>query len=408
MAELLRQVAALPPDTIVYYLYMSEDGNGVHYVSVNAMREVAARASRPTYHWVAFTLGDGIVGGRMFDIEVVMKALADHVLRVLNGASPDSLPVREIDGTSQAYDWRALRRWGISEARLPVGSTVLFRQPSVWDQYKGYVAGAVALIVLQSALIGALVTQRMRRRRAELALLERERDAREAADQNRDLAGRLITAQEAERTRIARDLHDDLGQQMAGIGIILSGLKRKLGERAAPEALSATVEGLQDRTTSVTESIRHISHELHPTVLVHAGLGATLRRHCESIDEHRNVSVTYRTNDECDLRGDAALCLFRVAQEALANAVRHSGANRIHVELTSTHTRIELSIADDGCGFVPGSGTGLGLRSMAERVRLEHGTLAVESRIGHGTTLRASIPRAAVASGSRIPADTLA
>ncbi len=108
--------------------------------------------------------------------------------------------------------------------------------------------GAALIVVLQSALIAGLVVQRARRRRTELALRESEQRFRVDAEQNQDLAGRLINAQEAERTRIARDLHDDLSQQLAGLAIMLSGLKRKIGKPDAQPEVDQTVATLQDRT----------------------------------------------------------------------------------------------------------------------------------------------------------------
>ena len=220
-------------------------------------------------------------------------------------------------GTPQ-FDWRELQRWGISEARLPAGSVVLFRQPSVWVQYRSYIVGAALLVVLQSALIAGLVVQRTRRRRTELAL-------RSSFEQNRDLAGRLINAQEDERRRIARDLHDDLSQQLASVGIMLSGVKRKVGKPGTGPEVDETLATLQERTTALARSVRDLSHELHPGVLQHAGLVDTLQRHCTDVERLHSVTVAFTADGDFDsLPPDLALCLFRVAQEALSNAVRHA------------------------------------------------------------------------------------
>lgn len=218
------------------------------------------------------------------------------------------------------FDWRELQRWGISEARLPAGSLVQFRQPSVWDQYKSYIVGAAMISGLQSALIAGLVVHRARRRRMEVAL-------RRAYEQNQDLAGRLISAQEDERMRIARDLHDDLSQQLAGLAIILSGLKRKVGKPGAQHDVDQTVANLQDRTLALSQTVRNLSHELHPSVLEHGGLVAAIQRHCAEIERHHPLKLTIDAKDDLQsLNPEVALCLYRVTQEALTNALRHARA----------------------------------------------------------------------------------
>ena len=236
----------------------------------------------------------------------------------------------------------------------------------------------------------------------ELALRESEHHSRESEaalrrlyEQNQDLAGRLINAQEAERTRIARDLHDDVSQQLAGVSIMLSGLKRKVGKPELAPDLEQTVASVQARTSTLADAIRNLSHQLHPSVLQHAGLVQTLGRHCTEIERHHDVKVTFSAVNDLDaLSPDVALCLFRVAQEALGNAVRHARARMIRVQLKATNEGVELEIIDDGTGFVPSErkGSGLGLRSMDERVRLAHGTVRVESSPMQGTKVQVWLP----------------
>ena len=153
---------------------------------------------------------------------------------------------------------------------------------------------------------------------------------------------------------------------------------------------------LQDRTSSLAQSLRNLSHELHPSVLQHAGLVATLRSHCADVEEHHRVTVKFSADDHLDsLSPEVSLCLFRVAQEALTNAVRHARARTIRVQLMANDEDVELSVVDDGIGFDASerSGSGLGLRSIDERVRLARGTVTVESRPGQGTTLRSYASR---------------
>jgi signal transduction histidine kinase len=395
MPDLLRRVAELPRDTIVYFLSFYDDGHGSKFDELKALDQVAAVANVPTYVWLDTSGRHGSVGGSVLSVERLAGAFANVALRVLNGESPESIPVREIDANVAQFDWRQLRRWGISESRLPAGSLIRFREPSLWDQYKFYAVGATSVLVLQTALIAGLLVQRTRRRRVEASLRESEQRFRVTAEENQNLAGRLINAQEEERTRIARDLHDDVSQQLAGVAIMLSGLKRKIGKPGAEPEIDRAVTTLQDRTSALAQSVRNLSHELHPSVLQHSGLVPTLRRHCADVEEHYHVNVIFSAGDDLEsLRPEVALCLFRVAQEALTNAVRHARALTIRIELMTTNDGIEMCVADDGIGFAAGErrGSGLGLRSMDERVRLARGNVRVESLPGHGTKVLIRIP----------------
>ena len=264
------------------------------------------------------------------------------------------------------------------------------QEVSAWDQYRWYILGAIVIVWLQAGLIAALLAQRIRRRRV-------EEDLRTAYEQNRDLAGRLIHAQEAERTRIARDLHDDVGQQLAGLAIIASGLKRKMAKPGGHEEIEEGFATLQERAAAVAQSIRTLSHELHPTVLQHAGLVAAVKRQCSDVEQLHHLRVTFSAGDGVDhLHPDVALCLYRVTQEALSNIVRHAHASTVDVRLSATGYDVELSITDDGIGFVrdTGVGRGLGLRSIDERVRLSSGRVAVRTSAGKGTVVFVSIPLA--------------
>jgi signal transduction histidine kinase len=222
-----------------------------------------------------------------------------------------------------------------------------------------------------------------------------EQALRQSYEQNEDLAGRLINAQEDERARIARDLHDDLSQQLAGVAIILSSLKRKVDKPGAEPDVEQTLVRLQEWTAAMAKAIRNLSHELHPGVLEHAGLTATLRRHCADIEQLHQITVTFNPADGLDsLDADVALCLFRVVQEALTNALRHAGARTIGVSVMTTAESVELKVVDDGVGFVASERTrsGLGLRSIHERVRFMQGSVSVDSRPGWGTKVLVRIP----------------
>jgi len=222
-----------------------------------------------------------------------------------------------------------------------------------------------------------------------------QRALRHSYEQNQDLGGRLINAQEDERARIARDLHDDLSQQLASVAIIVSGLKRKVGKPGIESEVDQAFAALQERTAAAATAVRNLSRELHPGVLKHAGLTATLRGHCADLARDHQVTVSFNSGDGVDsLDSDAALCLFRVAQEALTNVLRHARANTICVTLMTTAESFELIVVDDGVGFIASerTRTGLGLRSIHERVRFMQGTVRIDSRPGAGTKVQVRIP----------------
>jgi len=268
----------------------------------------------------------------------------------------------------------------------------------MWDYYRLYIVVAAILLVLQTTLIAILLVQRMRRPRVEQALRSNELALRRSSARNQRLLGRLITIQEAERSRIARDLHDDVSQQLAALGMTLSALKQRLIKTTPDREIEETLTLIQRSTAALAEEIRTLSHELHPGLLQHVGLVAALRGHCVEFERHHKIDVTLSTDDNLGvIDPDVSLCLFRVAQEALANIARHARATTTRILLKRTPDEIELNIIDDGVGFDSNhrNRAGLGLQSIDERVSYKKGTVTVRSQPGHGTRLLVRIPAAA-------------
>jgi PAS domain S-box-containing protein len=248
------------------------------------------------------------------------------------------------------------------------------------------------------ATVAAELDLVLERKRAEEALREQQAMLRVSLERIQELAGRLIIAQEAERKRIARDLHDDINQQLAGLSLALSGLKRRLGEHDRA-TLEASVTTLQERTNDLADSVRRLSHDLHPGVLQQVGLTAALEFHCAEFQRQHGIEVTLGTmKDLTAIPPDAALCLFRAVQEVLRNVAKHAGARRAQVVLSRENDQLTLTIADDGRGFDPTgvrrAGGGLGLLSIEERARLLHGSVQIETGAKRGTTVRIAIPMA--------------
>jgi PAS domain S-box-containing protein len=208
-----------------------------------------------------------------------------------------------------------------------------------------------------------------------------------------DVSRRLIDAQEQERRRIARELHDDIGQRLALLAVKLEQLHRDPPD--LPEVRIRMGE-LREQASEIATDIQTLSHELHSTKLEYLGAVAAMRGHCQELAEQTKVKVDFMSHGlPSPLPPDISLCLFRVLQEALRNAVKHSGARQVEVGLWGTPDEVHLSVSDRGVGFdseAAKRGRGLGLVSMEERLKLHKGMLSIESQPKQGTTVHARVP----------------
>ena len=518
MPDLLRGVGELPAGTIIYFLTFFEDSNGAKFVPFDAFNRLAPVANAPIYHWTDIGMGYGMVGGRVLSIDVMARATANLALRVLNGEAPETIPVREIDSNITQFDWRQLRRWGISEARLPTGSIIRFRQLSLWDQVQalhhrrheparaadgadrrapcspretatgrerparerrafprdgGYGARArlagghrQSVRLLQPtvarvprahngagtrgwldrgcALRGSrpvpgdlhrgvrctsIISNGYRLRRADgeyrwvldsgvprfvpggafagyigscIDITERkhaEAELRESAaallasnQQNQDLAGRLITAQEDERRRVARELHDDFNQRLA----LLSVQMELLGESESDIDAGERSGRMAAQLRELSSDVHNLSHQLHPVKVEQLGLVTAAQSCCDDLAKQSGLDIEFAAESvPADLAPAISLCLYRIIQESLRNVVRHSQAKAARVQLWGDNGNLRLTVTDNGQGFDMTEAShagGLGLVSMQERMRLLQGAIAVSSSPGQGTRVEATMP----------------
>ncbi|MFZ0580932.1 MAG: PAS domain S-box protein [Candidatus Acidiferrales bacterium] len=209
-----------------------------------------------------------------------------------------------------------------------------------------------------------------------------------------DLSGRLISAQEEERSRIARELHDDFSQRLALLAIQLGQASQSLPH--TDKALSDSLLAMWERTTELSADIHKLSHQLHSSKLHHLGLLAAAKSLCEETGKQHHVQIEFlHCEMPEEISPDMGLCFFRIVQEALNNIVKHSGAKQAHVEFVGSPSMIRLRIVDAGVGFDPTSMAargGLGLASMRERLRLLGGTIALHSSPMEGTEIVAEVP----------------
>lgn len=231
-----------------------------------------------------------------------------------------------------------------------------------------------------------MVTDITQRKRAEAELRRRN-------EQIREMASKLLTAQEEERRHISRELHDDIVQKIAAMAIGMSRIKNQLSDAGQP--LAEEMGGVQQRIFGLADDIRRLSHRLHPAVLEHAGLMAALKSFTEEFSNAEGLAVMLEVPEGRNvIPREVGVCVYRVVQEWLRNIAKHAQEKSAEVNLSIADNKLHLVIKDHGQGFDVdrARGSGLGMVSIEERVRLCQGTVEITSRLGHGTTLAACIP----------------
>jgi signal transduction histidine kinase len=379
---------------ILYTRFQPEDLESAAY-TVEIARLMAPAARVPIYSTTDLYMGTGVVGGMMRGSEVTGARLGQLARQILDGARADAIPIEMVKRVP-TFDWRQLRRWGIDESRLPPGSDIQFRTPTTWESYQPYIIGTIIVIAAQLMLIAGLLTQRARRRRAEETIRTSEATLRLSYERIRQLAGRLINAQDVVRAGIARDLHDDVCQKLVYISMGLNGLKNSSSCAQDPHA-QQTLSDLERDMLLAFDGIRRLSHDLHPAALRLLGLGPALKAHCAEVAKRHNVDVIFEPRGDLgQIHPDVAVCFFRIAQEALRNGLMHGAARRFAVSVARSGDYLELTVTDDGRGFdveaMHRDGTGLGLVSMEERARLVGSDAHIVSRPEEGTTVRVRGP----------------
>jgi len=377
LRELRKRVAALPDRTAILYTGVYSDGEGTYFPPADAVGFLAEVANSPIVVTAETFLGRGGVGGFVLIPSALGQEAARLALRILDGESASNISITTANVVRPVFDWRQLQRWGVGEDRLPPGSEIRFRDPPLWQRYRVEIATAFAVVLLQGAMIGWLLYEHQRRHRSEAAAHE--------------LGGRLIHAQEQERTRLARELHDDVTQRLA-----LLAMDAGRAERQSVNGGGAAMKTVREGLVRLSEDVHALSYRLHPALLEDLGLVEALK------SEGERVSRTCPTRVETDARDiperlppDVALCLFRIAQESLRNVARHARAGRAEVRLQRMNGGLQLAVRDDGIGFDPArhrNGTSLGHVSMRQRVLLLGGKVEIESRPGRGTLVRAWVP----------------
>jgi signal transduction histidine kinase/ABC-type uncharacterized transport system substrate-binding protein len=503
--DMLMRVAALPPRSAIYYGDLVVDAQGTPHRQAEVLARLHAVANAPIFGQYDYQLGQGILGGRLLSISRLSERTAEVAAQILQGASPGDIKTPPQKPGEPEFDWRELRRWGVAEANLPPNSTVRFREPTLWEQYRWYILAAGSLSGFGGILIAGLLLNWMWLRRALARLRTSEEgmslaataaklrfwvwdiprdevratesdwssgnwysahpvhfdyfidvvhpddraslrqaingalegdgqyeteyrvmlpdstarwiaargriefdhhgkprqlraisiditERRRAEDEARDLNGRLITAHEDERARLAHALHDDVTQRLALLAIDAGRSEKGLGDTVAGQAMRSIRHDL----VQLSEDVHALSYALHPAILEDLGLVEALKAECGRFGAVEGIRTSFRATDDIDEPTRAlSLCLYRVAQEALRNVARHSSASSVEVELRAATGELELDVQDNGVGFDPTrkqARPSLGLAGMRQRLSLVDGELLIQSALGGGTRIVARAP----------------
>jgi len=214
-------------------------------------------------------------------------------------------------------------------------------------------------------------------------------DLKRAEEALAGMTRKLIAAQEQERARIGRELHDDINQRLAMLAVELEQLQQN------PSEVQSRVQDLRKQTIELSNDVQALSHDLHSSKLEYLGIVSGIRSWCKEFAEHQRVVIDFKSDVSRVLPFEVGLALFRVLQEALNNAIKHSGVRHIEVQIEEHSNEVHLVVSDSGTGFdveVAKQSRGLGLTSMQERVRLVNGTITIESKAMGGTTIHVRVP----------------
>jgi signal transduction histidine kinase len=250
-AQILQRASTLPPRSAVYFLSLDVDAQGTTYPTERILTDLRARANAPVFGAQSAELGHGLIGGNLMSIETVSENAAEAALRILAGTSPALIKIPVLQPGPPIFDWRELQRWGVSEARLPPGSEVRFRGPSLWRDYRRQTLGVLGAIVVQALLIVGLLAQRRARQRAEL---ESRRNLSLAADASRRMTMSALTGS------IAHELSQPLNSILHNVkaGEMMMGI----ANGAPPDVLKEILADIRTADVRATEII-----ERHRTML---------------------------------------------------------------------------------------------------------------------------------------------
>ena len=408
MSELLTRLSKLPPHTIILYTTLFRDGAGEAFVPHDVVKRISEIANAPVYGFLDQYLGLGIVGGSLYSVAIQGQEAAKLALRILAGTAPSALPILAPKSAITMFDWRQLQRWGLPESRLPANSEVRFREPTVWDQYQRQIILIGMALLLQAALIGVLLYEHRRRRRAEAS----------ASHLQSDLAhlNRVATAGELTAS-IAHEIRQPLAAIVTQGGAGLNWLKHKSPNLDEVRHALQNIVSDGHRADAVISNIRAMfRHESTPRVLVDVN---ELVQQVLTLVTHKigsnNIALEtdFAQNTIPYVQADPVQ-LQQVILNLIMNAVEAMDSSQDRARLLRLRTEIDpadnvlITISDTGPGIDPKmvdkifeafvttkpGGMGMGLSVCKSIIEAHEGRLTATPGQPYGAVFQICLPKA--------------
>jgi signal transduction histidine kinase len=404
-AEILRRSANLPRDSAIFYLTFGSDAQGGAYADARVLAELHATANAPLFGVQSLYFGSGVVGGTMMSIHDLARNTAEVANRLLNGTPPESVRVPPQKPAQPVFDWRQLQRWGIPESRLPPGSVVHYRAPSLWQLYRRTVLGAVGVLTVQSLLIAGLLYQRRARRRAEI---ESRRNLELAADASRRQTMAALTS----------SIAHELGQPLTSmINNAQAGRMMITANRATPDTVCEILSDIESEGVQATQIIdRHRAmlrgHQLDTKPIdLHVVIHESLALVAHDMRARQIEATVNLSSSPCIITGDQVLL-----QQVLVNLVMNAmdamaqtppARRRVTISTEVRAADVEVSVRDAGTGlpaqidgalFTPfvttkAHGLGIGLTITQTIVDAHGGTIEARNNPEGGATFTVTLRR---------------
>jgi signal transduction histidine kinase len=405
LSEMLRRCASLPDNSAIFYLTYGTDAAGAAYADERVLADLRSTANAPVFGGQSVHLGAGVVGGTMLSIETLARNTADVALRLLNGAAPGSISVPPQRPDQPIFAWRELERWSIPESRLPPGSVVRYRAPSLWRAYRGTVLSAVGVLAVQSLLIAGLLYQRRARRRAEI---ESRTNLALAADASRRLTMSALTS----------SIAHELGQPLSSmIHNAQAGRMMITADGSTPDAMGEILSDIETEGVQATQIIdRHRTmlrgHQLDiKPIDLHAVIDDSLALVAHDMSARQIEATVNLSSHPCIINGDQVL-LQQVLVNLLMNAMdamaeTSPARRRVTISTEVRAAEVQVSVRDTGTGlpaqidgtlFTPfattkAHGLGIGLTITRTIVETHGGTIDARNNPEGGATFTVTLRR---------------
>jgi signal transduction histidine kinase len=405
LPEVLRRSARLPRHSAIFYLTFGTDAQGGAYADERVLDDLRTTANAPLFGVQSVYLGSGVVGGTMMSIENLARNTADVALRLLNGAPPGSIKVPPQRPGQPTFDWRELQRWGIAESRLPAGSVVRYRSPSLWQEHSGTVLSAVGVLTVQSLLIVGLLHQRRARRKAEM---ESRKNLALAADASRRQTMSALTS----------SIAHELGQPLSSMMYNAQALQMMIAaDRVMPDTLGEIASDIRSQGVQAMQIIdRHRkmlrSRQLDQKPIdLHAVISESLALVGHDMRARQIEATLNLSTSPCVISGDQVL-LEQVLVNLLMNAMdamaeTPPARRRITISTEVSAATVAVSVRDAGTGlpahindtfFTPfvttkANGLGIGLTIARTIVDAHGGTIDAQNNPEGGATFTVTLRR---------------